>query len=151
MKPAICPLCTLWSCMVYGSYALEIIIYNCHTPQSSCIHGYKLFDIIVQVTYTMVYSKFRGVWQLYSRDCSIEYNCHTPQASCIHGYKLFDIIVQVTYTIALSWVIELHIRGMRLNHSASSHGLNTRLSCTIPIRRMCEPYNIRIHFSKKAI
>ena len=35
--------------VVYGSYTLEL---NCHTPRASCIHGYKLFDVIVQATYT---------------------------------------------------------------------------------------------------
>ena len=36
--------------VVYGSYTLG---YNCHYHRHSCIHGYKLFDIIVQATYTI--------------------------------------------------------------------------------------------------
>ena len=51
----------------------------------------------------------------------------------VGSYKVLVYIVQATYTIALSWFIELHARGACLNHSASPHGLNTRLSCTIQI------------------
>ena len=36
--------------LVYGSYTLE---YNCHIPGHCCIRGYKLFDVIVQATYTI--------------------------------------------------------------------------------------------------
>ena len=41
--------------------------------------------------------------------------------------------IQTTYTVALSRFIELYTRGAHLNYSASSHGLNAHLSCTIQI------------------
>ena len=50
------------------------------------------------------------------------------------SYKVLVYIVQAIYTIiALSWFIELHTRGMHLNHSAAPRGLNTHLLHTIQI------------------
>ena len=40
--------------VVYGSYSSITAIYHGHC----CIHGYKLFDVIVQATYTIALSWF---------------------------------------------------------------------------------------------
>ena len=48
-------------------------------------------------------------------------------------YKMLVSIVQATYTIAYRGSFELYTRGRNLNHLASPHGLNVRLSCTIQI------------------